>query len=1096
MSPSRGPTRLSRSARLQVEALETRNLLVASVNLALLPTFSEQEPNDTLDLSTDWQDLTVTGGALVSATIGNGSAGGADVDWYTFSLDQAAQIQITSAGTSANNANATILSLYNNDLWDFYDLFNPTGHRQLFQAEPNPLTGATQIDRPLAPGTYYLAVSGAGNRDFYPFLANSGLPGSTGSYSLQITATDLVAPPDVLSIEVSPQIIRLGLNVVLPDFPTATLTNSLGQDVVLAWSNYTLVANELQLAPSQALLPGDYTVNVTDFLGDTILTASVQVSADPNSEAATATDDTPATAHDLGDITQAGLVRRPGAIGDDPYYDGATFDPMLFPGNDVDLYHFRISGSGLQVVIAEVYAGRIGSPLDAGVSLYRLDPQDNLLYFITGNNQSFNPTGGTDFLTPLFTDSFVSAGLPAGDYFVAVSQGSNTPSPDEYQFSGPDSGIFDPNVSHSGFVGWNVGSYVLNLISYPATTPPHLESASIQEGATLSVLPTELTLQFTAPVNLDQLAFTAFQQTLQSTINAIYIQSGDGLIYYPRLVGYDHSANVASFLLLDALPNGEYQLHLSGAAGLTDLAGQPLQGNDSSGDFVIGFTVEAPLRGSNGDPLSWVHQVSDGVAQDLGVLFPEELQAGVTITRDFSVDPAASPDSQLDAFRFQILQNQTYVLSVTGTNLDPFAPLSLLDNNDQPIFGAPAGDGQTFIFLLTPGTYQVIINNTALDSVDSGGYQLSLVLLGASENAPPLLSGPAPAVRIRLVTSSPPSDGEVPPIILPDPPGTPPNPVPDPPHTPVDPPTVAPPTLNVPPISAPVVDVPQDIPLPPTNTVVSPIHSSAINNANTSFSPVSSGTLTSLSFSAFISLTIVPLRFESNQGTLETGTPSFQATSATVSGFAYNNAISRGLEGLQDGLAGKLAGEGSSAEVAWNDLVEIRLPAGSDTAKNLILPTFNQSSDGFINEFSLLEGSDDTVVLFDGSPIHGSKALRPRGWPLLHTGKDLLLARFRWHQVVSPSVGDEPLSWSRSSFEPNEVPFDPPALTGRTSGAGAEKKRPSVFECLQAGVLTCAGMAGIATAWIESKRGRLQLWDGKDNSPEREEHEAGRTDGQ
>ena len=50
----------------------------------------------------------------------------------------------------------------------------------------------------------------------------------------------------------------------------------------------------------------------------------------------------------------------------------------------------------------------------------------------------------------------------------------------------------------------------------------------------------------------------------------------------------------------DALANGKYVLHFSGVGGLTDLAGNPLAGNDPSGDYVVPFTVAAHAPGHGG----------------------------------------------------------------------------------------------------------------------------------------------------------------------------------------------------------------------------------------------------------------------------------------------------------------------------------------------------------------------------------------------------------------------------------------------------------------------------------------------------------------
>ena len=56
-----------------------------------------------------------------------------------------------------------------------------------------------------------------------------------------------------------------------------------------------------------------------------------------------------------------------GAIGDDPSFnpslapDPYNPEPQFIPANQVDLYHFQITGPGRYAMLAEVFAGRIGS---------------------------------------------------------------------------------------------------------------------------------------------------------------------------------------------------------------------------------------------------------------------------------------------------------------------------------------------------------------------------------------------------------------------------------------------------------------------------------------------------------------------------------------------------------------------------------------------------------------------------------------------------------------------------------------------------------------------------------------------------------------
>ena len=344
-----------------------------------------------------------------------------------------------------------------------------------------------------------------------------------------------------------------------------------------------------------------------------------------------------------------------GAIGVDPSFnpslspDPTNPDPQ-FPANQVDLYHFQISGPGQYAMLAEVFAGRIGSPLDPGISLFELDPSDGQLVFLAGNNNTLNPTQGTDGSIPLFTDSALTAGLTAGDYYLAVADGSNTPSPLEGQMPGSP-GIFDPNQPGSAQIGWSTGPYVLNLLVQPAPNPPRVVASSPSTGQVLDQAPTQITVQFSEPINIQQLAYQAFEATYAGDAPpGLRRGQPTGRRITRDSSSYDRATNTATFQMLDGLPNGSYTLHLSGPGGLTDLGGNPLVGNDPSGDYVIPFPVQGPDRGISGnmtDGYSIVSQAGQGVPQDLGVLFPDELQAGVTILRypESGTDPGAVLDA-------------------------------------------------------------------------------------------------------------------------------------------------------------------------------------------------------------------------------------------------------------------------------------------------------------------------------------------------------------------------------------------------------------------------------------------------------------------
>jgi hypothetical protein len=628
---------LFQAASLRVESLEARSLLTAPGLNGLGPVQFESEPNDTVDQAQLLGDLSTQRRAGVIGTIGNSPAHAADVDWYSFTLDGPAQVSLDLTGRGAGRPFNGVLSLYNNDRFDLEDLLDPSGYRLLAQSVSGG-DGAAQIERDLSPGTYEVAISGAGNVYFNPLLAGSGFAGSIGDYRLRVDSTPVNfgpgSGPAVLTsdpapgavLAASPFVIRLDLSeaidpsTLLADQtarltynPAGTFGDGNDQDVSLAWTNAGVGGTELQLAPAAPLAPGYYQVFVA---GNSSTGAPVVADSSGNPLGATAanpqgqdyietfqidgikgrtgagatSDDTPATAQNLGDITTQGLVQVAGAIGSDPYYN--TADAAHNPANDVDLYHFQISGPGRFAFAAEVFAGRIGSPLDPGVSLYQLDPTDDSLEFLAGNNNTSNVTPASDGSTPLAFDSMLSQGLTAGDYYIAVAGGFNVPSPTELQPVGSP-GLLDPTISHSAQNGATVGPYVLNLLVQPVPLPPQVLASSVAAGAVLTQPPTRIVVQFDQPVNLLQQAYGNYLQTNLATAPSVFIQGADGTVYNPLVDSYDRGTNSATLLMADRLPAGSYALHLSGPLGLTDLAGNPLVGNDPSGDFVIQFRVTA-----------------------------------------------------------------------------------------------------------------------------------------------------------------------------------------------------------------------------------------------------------------------------------------------------------------------------------------------------------------------------------------------------------------------------------------------------------------------------------------------------------------------
>jgi hypothetical protein len=839
----RGSTSYCRS-RLTLEILEDRLLLSAPAWPAWLVAQPAQAALATLDASQPLSFSANPGNdapplaAGVSGSVANeGGAGG--VDWYSFTLGQASDMQLATFDVPGGNHLDAILSLFDSEAIDpYYPLsfsappYDPQQHRLLTQVEATPGGPPVSAERELAAGTYYVAVSGLGNQYFNPFLAGSGYAGSTGDYQLLVTATPLSAGPfdgpSVLAVDpglangataipvlsssplalyvdfsgpIDPTTVSLLQPGSYPTNPPPTVQLTFnptghfgdGNDspVLVAGFHYATDAQELQLQIGSGLAPGFYrltlagnpgsagnpvltdptdTINLgqdADHPGGQDFTTTFQIASGQGSH------DTSATAFDVGDITQGGLVQAPGTIGNDPAYNPSLPPPdpsgvppyFNNPASQVDLYHFQVSGPGSYDFGAEVFAGRIGSTLDAAVSLFRYDPSNptSPLQLVASNDNSDNTAASNDnHYQPLFTDPVLDVGLTAGDYFLAVSSSGNVPSLNG--MAPGTNGIFDPNVSHSGYAGSSTGAYVLNLLLQPAAAAPHVVATSIAPGSTLTAAPTQLTVTFDSHVNVAALANEAFLATSESTVAGVYFVGADGRSYFPRLQSYDDTTHQATFLLLDRLPNGMSQLHLSGASGLTGYGGIPLAGNDPSGDYEVPFTVADAAAPA--DPLNRTEQPprpDPSSAQDLGVLFPHELQNGVAVTGALTASAVGvSPDS--DTYTIQILQAQQYQFNLTVPPAFPGGPVTPPDNLQLTITDAtgapviplfPATPSAISSWLL-PGMYTIQISRSSSDTSTAVPYQLLITFQFGSDNPPPLSIGATPVLQIRTTGNVPP----------------------------------------------------------------------------------------------------------------------------------------------------------------------------------------------------------------------------------------------------------------------------------------------------------------------------------------------------
>jgi methionine-rich copper-binding protein CopC len=1097
-------------APLNCESLEGRSLLSASPFSASLPQIG---PNETIDQAYDLGGLNRP--AQVLGSIGDGAEGAADVTWYQFELANSAHVNFNVSTPAGNPSFASVFSLFNSDPQDSGDPYDVDGHRLLVQSQANPSNGTIADSQDLGPGDYFVAVSGAGNLDFSPVIAGSGYEGATGIYDLSIAATDLNlsdAGPTVLSSDpapgailagsplairlelsgpIDPNTIVAGQTVQLFFSPAGATGGGASIPVALASVNFSSAADELQLFPVAALAPGNYSVKLAgdSSTGQAVLanfdsvplgedgthpsgadeSLSFEVNGIDGVDGATASDDTPATAQQLGNVAGLGLIQINGAIGDDPSFDPTNPDPSFLPANQVDFYHFQISGPGRYALLSEVFAGRIGSPLDPGVSLWELDPSDGSLVFIEGNDNTLNTTEGTDGSVPLLTDSALTAGLTAGDYYLAVADGSNTPSPLEGQAPGTP-GILDSNQPGSAQLGWSTGSYVLNLLVEPAANPPQVLASSPTSGQVLDQSPTQITVQFSEPINLQQLAYQTYKTSGQSTLSQVYIEGSDGTKYYPRFLSYDRVSNQATFQMLDGLINGQYTLHLSGSGGLTDLAGNPLASNDPSDDDVIPFQVEGPDLGISGDRTDGYTVLStagQGNPQTLGVLFPDALQASVTVIRGPMSAPSPTTPSTADEYAIQLLQNQEYSFTLSGDDLPEGVQVTVTDalGHDVPLLAS--NSGLVFFAPIEAGTYTITVGGWNASQSASISYRLTIHLVGQQDNASPLVNGPSPALQLRLNAlpdlgaASPPalSNSPAPPGNAGGTGGTDPA-VSSTPPTPSDPSAPsAPSSPFVPsaPSAPPAPFVPSSPSTPPTPSdpstpsfVLGPQPGSDVaeHSGSTSFSGPSYG----LTASGMIALSVTPVgslhgNAESSVSTL--AQVAFSIPSHPSSLPSTGQALARLMTGIQfpgfddahdpDGSLERIAdGEASDPAVVFDEALNreaTRLPVLIAKRPTVILsgPTLDESPVEKQQAIEVTAASPVAGAVFTGKPAEGAQ--EPDA-----PGGRIQLASLAWGAAIAVVVSI-PLAMIRRHWAARRITYasSDPVLTVKF----AEKTAPT-----------------------------------------------------
>jgi hypothetical protein len=186
------------------KAVEGVKNYFANFTSSFTPLGAFADANGTFDGSTIGVTLNGTNpvtlfGALGIDGIGT-QVGNNDVDLYKFTVDSLGTITIELKPSSQSsqfvplNDTFTFNTLSDNspnlqDVDTFLRLFD--ANKQQIDFDDNSGDGNfSKLTKILAPGEYFVGVSGAGNDDYDPDIANSGKPGATGNYAISFSLTN------------------------------------------------------------------------------------------------------------------------------------------------------------------------------------------------------------------------------------------------------------------------------------------------------------------------------------------------------------------------------------------------------------------------------------------------------------------------------------------------------------------------------------------------------------------------------------------------------------------------------------------------------------------------------------------------------------------------------------------------------------------------------------------------------------------------------------------------------------------------------------------------------------------------------------------
>ncbi len=403
----------------------------------------------------------------------------------------------------------------------------------------------------------------------------------------------------------------------------------------------------------------------------------------------------------LNDATALGLM------GPTPMAVPGTLDFTVDPAA-VKLYRFELSTGHFWRLGAEVTAQRNGSPLDSALTLF--DAQGHVI-------------ATTDIGRPDFpNDPYLFTGLPAGTYYLGVSGHGNLPG---------QNGGYDPalGIAQSDPIAQASGPFTLHVVADPADHPTTVESFQVNHADPNDpTSPTGFTIQFSGPLSLN----TSDPYFCKYASSGVQVVDQYGKVWSVFVIGYNESQARLTYILNSRLPVGHYTVRIPSQGGLTDLAGlTPVAPGQPAG--VLGrFDV--------------VSNRPDHASTDLGSLFPDRLNAGVT--QQVALDPGESI-----TYRFVMLDTGRYRLqwlynggSLGVSEIDPTTGAA------NPLDPGIVGQPNSQFPMISGGVHLIRFQATGNQPV-----VVSLVLSSLGQDYEQVLLngvGQGPALNLRLIAPS------------------------------------------------------------------------------------------------------------------------------------------------------------------------------------------------------------------------------------------------------------------------------------------------------------------------------------------------------